>query len=97
VSSNSHAQRLRDSLGAKSRISPLQRRVEHNFNKHKDCNSDSSESVSLMKATVIEDFRPAKFITGAESEVEKQIKSLMVTHNSAYSVFLKSPENLKLF
>jgi len=29
--------------------------------------------------------------------VERQIKSLMVTHNSAYEVFLKSPENTKLF
>ena len=45
--------------------------MEHNFNKHKDCNSDSSESVSRMNAPAIEDFRPAKFITGAESENEK--------------------------
>lgn len=36
-------------------------------------------------------------MAGAESEVEKQIKSLIVSHNSAYEVFLKSPENTKLF
>jgi hypothetical protein len=74
---------VKDSIA--SLLSPKQRRERESF---------KQESEEVTQTQVIEE---EKVISGGESEVEKEIKQLMVTHNSAYGVFLKSQENTKLF
>lgn len=70
-----HEQRVKDSIS--SLLSPKLRRERESF----------KQVSEVAQTNVIEE---EKVISGGESEVEKEIKHLMVTHNSAYGVFLKS-------